>query len=980
MENNSSPMMVPIWAIVIIVIVVVAIVITIFFFLRRQRTRSSSSVQTIHQEKPTKEIKKSESLASFQTLVTQQKQRSMKFEEPCITTTPLPATPKQHQKREEEETTSPRHNQKTDQAASIIDESEYCNFTPEPPQEIKISLPLPPPSTSFFSDKMELDGDHAQDLYDKYLNMSTTNTNTSNKPSEFMSIDFESNSGPSFYTNATANIQQKAATIKTSLYQSLRLQQKGNRTAAQNMFADNDKPKYSGDSYEYQPEKKLIQNSSTITTDSNKTIIDMRVLDLPKKPTLHHLNVTNTDSITIEDESPITPNVHLQEPVRAAKRVIRTASRKTKTRSMMVVDDLDFLPTEDEQEEEATKGNQLFGGTVKEDKRAKHGSIRFASFRGPRNSGEHMTITSGSMRRLVRESILFDDSSMPSMPVASSAAMASTRNTSSRKSGGVSAVDIAGWWDSNNTPKTNNSATTITTEGSDNAVPLFKNVSAGSNSSNTPNQYRASLSTSIFGTLSKSSGAVLSEANKEDQGSISRHGSFRRGTLSRNTLRNLTAGANNVNRSIKGLFDHSANTSSNKIVPDDSQKMELDSEPVQLAVEEKTTINHQEQQQQQQQYNSVRQKSVRNTSRTTRPSLPSTYLPSSESSTKYALSDEECFADDCSRETTSTDQTRALAKLEPVQQQQQKQAATATACATTTTAEPNGEVDTIRRMLQDTWINNMKESGSMFSIASETDSVVTNSTQQSVSTSTSTVSKLLNPRQQNQSLLTKSLLTQQVSQRTSLLASRGRKESIDFVPPQQGPQPSASFSSSTVRTMVPEHTEPVQVRHNAITNNGSNKVQESSFEDRHHNSVLLSSNRFSTTSTAEPSSSARNSSADSSRGHSRKSSGGNSAATALRISSGYSINAKTWNGRANQKRLSRPSVTLDEDVPSTPDSSHLVSPAFQSIGPSGANKRAFFSTMRKGQKHRGGIPWMDDQDQERTPAQIERDRYLEGKF
>lgn len=956
--------MVPIWAIVIIVVVVVAVLIVIFFFLsRRRRTRSSSSVQTIHQEKTNKEIKKSESLASVQTLVTQQKQRSTKLEEPCITTTPLPATPKQLQKREEE-TTSPRHNQKTDQAASILDESEYCNFTPEPPQEIKISLPLPPPSTSFFSDKMELDGDHAQGLYDKYLNMSTNTTST--KPSEFMSIDFESNSDPSFYTNATTNIQQKAATIKTSLYQSLKLQQKGTRTTAQSMFADDDKPKYSGDSYEYQPEKKPIQNSSTITTDSNKTIIDMRVLDLPTKPTLHHLNLTNTDSIAVDDDSPITPDLHLQEPVRAAKRVIRTASRKTKTRSMVVaagVNDLDFLPAKED--EEAEERNTLFGGTVKEDKRANQGSVRFASFRGPRNSGEHMTITSGSMRRLVRESILFDDSSMPSMPLASSAAMASTRDTSSRKSGGVSAVDMASWWD---TPKVNNSATTIvTTEDSDNAVPLFKNVSAGSNSSSTPNQYRASLSTSIFGTLSKSSGAVLSEINKEDQGSMSRHGSFRRGTLSRNTLRNLTAGANNVNRSIKGLFDHSANTSSNKIVPDDSQKMELDSEPVQLAVEEKTTMNQQERQQQQQQYNSVRQKSVRNTSRTTRPSLPSTYIPSSESSTKYALSDEECFAD----ETTSTDQTRALAKLEPVQQPKKQVA----------TAEPNGEVDTIRRMLQDTWISNMKESGSMFSIASETDSVATNSTQQSVSTTTSAASKLLNPRQQNQSLLTKSLLTQQVSHRASLLASKVRKESSDFVP-QQGPQPSASFSSSTVRTMVPEHTEPVQVRHNAIkTNNGSNKVQESSFEDRHHNSVL-NSNRFSTTSTAEPSSSARNSSADSSRGHSRKSSGGNSAATALRISSGYSVNAKTWNGRANQKRLSRPSVTLDEDVPSTPDSSHLVSPAFQSIGPSGANKRAFFSTMRKGQKNRGGIPWMadGDEDQERTPAQIERDRYLEGKF
>lgn len=954
-QDSPTSMAVPIWAIVIIAILVIAIIVILLFFLRRRSTRSYS-VETIHRsedypikdypikDNSIKEMKQSESLGSFQTLVTQQqKQRSMKFDESLITTTPLPAPPLPNIKQQQlEGTTSPlntNNNEKTDKPASIFDESDYSYSTPPEPssQEIKISLPLPPPSSSFFSDKMELNGDHGQDLFNMYLNSKPTT-----EKGEFISIDLDT--GPSFYSSATANIQQKAATMKNSLYQSLR-KQKGNngRTSAQHMFSESQQkaPKNSGDSYGYQPESsektQYIHNSSTITTDSNKTVIDMREFNNTTKQPLKNLttNISPNDTVAIDDESPITPNPNLQEPVRAAKRVIRSASRKTKTRSM-VVNEKDLLPIEDEE----SIDYQGLGGTVKDSKKSKRDSVRFASFRGPRNSGEHMTITSGSMRRLVRESILFDEDSIPSMP-SSSAAMASTRNTNSRKSN-ISAVDIASWWESNsNTPKNSNSATITTNEDSDNSLPLFQNISAGSNSSGAPHQYRASLTTSIFGTLSKSSAAVLNEANHEAGGNATRHNSFRRGTLSRNTLRNITAGATNVNRSIKGLFDNS----SSKVVPDDSQKMELDSEP-----EEKPSS--------QERYSSIRQKSVRNTTQS-RPSIPTTYLPNSESSTKYALSDEDYFPD----QQLSTVDQKLEAQKNPKEEPKKDVSPTPI----------NSEVDTIRRMLQDTWKNNMKESGSMFSISSETESVATNSTQQSGLTqqSASTVGPNKHgSRHQNQSLLTKSLLTQQVVRKASLLART--RQSDDFSP-QQGPEPTASFSSSTARTMVPEaKTEPMSIRQNAI-NHGSNKIQQDTYDNVHLN-------RLSTSPTSP-----RNSSADSSKGHSRKSSGGNSAATALRISSGYAINAKTWNGRANQKRNSRPLVTQfadeNENEPSTPDTAHLVSPLDQSIGRAGVNKRAFFSTMRKGQKSRGSIPWMaEGDDQDKTPAQMERDKYLEGKF
>lgn len=1003
-QQTESTMAFPVWAIVIIAIVAVAVTAAGIFFLKRRRNRSLS-VDTIHKKEDDKDEKKSATtLGSTQTLVTQKKKRNSSMNTP-----PLPSD----KQRQLEEGSPPSHmdnntNVITDKPASF-DESEYNYPPPDPPQEIKISLPLPPPSTSFFSDKMELDGSD-QDLYDMYLS-----TKKKSNGNEFISIDLDSSTAaaasnvPSLYSNAASSIQQKAATIRNSLIQSLRLQSKSNnRASAQTLFSTTNNtgteeslPKRSNESYRYQLPINNI-NDSTITTESAKTVIDTRNAmhafnnSTIAKQALENLNVTHLKSCIVDNESPVTPNTNLQEPVRAAKRVIRSASRKTKSRSVIVNDNdlINITTSEDDQHLSNNSNNE------KDEKRLKQGSIRFASIRGPRNSEEHMTITSGSMRRLVRESVLYDDDSIPFIPVASSAAMASTK-VSSKKSGGISAVDIAGWWENKNDAPKNPDSSTTEANNSNFSLPLFQNISAGSNSSGTPNQYRASLSTSIFGTLSKSNGAVLGETNKEDNSgnhteSVSRHNSFRKGTFSRNTLRNITSNATHgVNRSLKGLFDHSSGAA-NKVVPDDSQKTELDSEPIQIAIEEKTVIDPVQHEEQKQQYNCVRQKSIRVTAMN-RSALPKNYLPTSESSTKYALSDEASFPDEPSQ-ITSFDESSAPIPTdinrntsnnnlsEGNLQNETNEESTKVHVPSNNTN--NGEVDVIRRILQDTWINNVRESGSMFSIASDTDTIATTSTQQSSSTQQSgTVNSKLNPRQQNQALLSKSLLTQQVAKRASLVARTVvNTEEAEFVS-QQGPEPSASFSSSTVRTMVPESShsvsEPVNIRQNAITtNNGSNKIQESSYDAKHSSlssSVLTS--RFSSSPMDNLHSSQRNSSAESSRGHSRKSSGGNSAATALRISSGYSTNAKTWNGRA-QKKFSRPSVTQligdDDNSPSSPD---IASPSeqdqYQSFSRGSVSKRAFFSTMRKGQKNRGSIPWMMEEDEEeRTPAQIERDKYL----
>jgi hypothetical protein len=912
MEQQTT---IPVWAIALIVVLLIVILIVMaIFFMRKRRTRSLS-IDTIRKLDSEVEVANEKKPAA----TLDHSQESSSLTNASLPQVPLPA----------QQVTPQQQNEKTDRPTSVIDESDSIREPPKPSQEIPLALS--PPSASFFSDKMELDDDHSQDFY----NMMYSNSSKGHQGSEFISIDLNT---PSIYSKIINN---------SSLKMSAKLKKIEEQTPVHpsNQFTALEKQ----------------QNIPGLTMAI--TGLDQLHQSTSTKQPFCHIDVTpqksdnNCLSAEDEDESPITPNSHLQEPVRAAKRVIRSASKKTKRRSMVAPE-----PTiEEDAENDETKRSKF--GSI----RSKYGSVRYASVRGPKNgNGEHMTITSGSMRRLVRESILFDDDILPSIPVASSAAMVSTSNGPRKSNADISAVDIAGWWDNSKHLKTIDNSSKADSQSNEAAV---SKADSASSSLNAPNQYRASLNTSVFAfnsTISKASGpsaSLFPDNTKEDSnsGGVSRHNSFRRGTLGRNTLRSITANASHgVNRSLKGLFDYSSSNSlSNKVKPDDSQKMELSSETIMDMAEGKMAIADQ------QNFSTIRQKSIRaSTSNSTRPSLPNAYLPTSESSTKYALSDEDeaiMLSDKLSKKTAIEGVSQPLPKL-PISDDrkaytQMKHPSSITPRHVSESPAPltpvSGDVDNIRRMLQDTWISN---STSTYSMSSETDNITTASTTQPIK---------LNSRQQNQSLLTKSLLAQQVAKRGSLLAQHpdNNQQGGGGFSPQQLPEPSASFSSSTARTMISSNetsqTEPITMRQNAITQHGSNKVQSSSYES-HSTAIMMDS--------------PRNSSAESSRGHSRKSSGGNSAATALRISAGYAINAKTWNG-GRAKRSSRISVAQQSAGAEEDEDAEF----YDTLGSSVNNKRAFFSTMRKGQKTRGHIPWMNEEEEERTPAQIERDRYFENK-
>lgn len=966
----------PVWAIALIVVFSVVILIAIaIFFMKKHRSRSIS-VDTMHKLDSQVDVneKKSMSTGSFQTVVTMQKKQHFNHsqETSSLTNTPLPQIPSLENTRKQVPTdiTPQKQNANDDRSATMIDESGFSCQPPYPPQEIAISLPLPPPSASFFSDKMELDDEHDQDFYDKYLSSKNNQEN-----SGFISIDLNE---PTVYSK----VQKKADAIKSSLRQPLNMPRNSvqqtlsglNSGLVEDTQTSIKRSIESNQSTQFFALQKL-QPISAATIGSTKTFVDtdsfqqktstkqpFSDIDVTLKKRLDNQSLAAED----EDDSPITSDPHFQEPMRAAKSVIRSASKKAKRRSMVAP--------------ERATGEETVNDEIKrlrhDSVRSKHGSVRYASMRGPKKgTGEHMTITSGSMRRLVRESILFDDNTLPYIPEASSAAIVSTNNAQKKTNNAtISAVDIAGWWDSaasSKNPKHVNStnATNSTDSHSNESI-----INYASSEQNTPNQYRASLNTSIFAfntTISKASvpnASFFTDNNKADinNGDMSCHGSFRKGTLGRSTLRSLTANATyGVNRSLKGLFDYSSNSLSNKVVPDDSQKMELDSEPIEDVTKEKMAAVDS------QSCGSVRRKSnLVLTTNNTKPNLHLLYVPNSESSIKYALSDEEegiMLQEQSSKKTAIEDISQPFTRLATAVND--SNSSMQTACPSSITSTPindnpipltpvPGHVDNIRRMLQDTWIAN---STSTYSMASVTDSIATTSTSQSTK---------LNPRQQNQSLLTKSLLTQQVAKRGSLVARyQDNAEGEGFVP-QEGPEPSESFSSSTMVRVDETSTESIAMRQNAITqpsNNISQQQQQSSSYDS-QSTVFMSG-------------SSRRSCAESSRGHSRKSSSGNSTATALRISNGggsgnYAANAKTWNGgRSQQQKRSSKVSTLQ------PPTASEQADFYDTLGPSVMNKRAFSSTTRKVQKTRGHIPWLnnDGEEGERTPAQIERDRYLEKK-
>ncbi|KAI9268872.1 hypothetical protein BDA99DRAFT_596775 [Phascolomyces articulosus] len=334
---------------------------------------------------------------------------------------------------------------------------------------VKINLPLPPPSTSLFSDKMELSSEEAMELFDKYMNI---NKDTS---------DAEK---PSFYSS----VQRKAGTIRSTVRQSLRRQKSTKSSTPLNQL-------FTGDQQQQQPQPQSSTSSSAISTDAHSNMIGRSSSSLPSTPqtpvhaikppsptippvvhqqqqqqqSYYHHNNNNTNTEEEEEEVKISQAIeeaaaaaysdgkNNNASMRAARRVIRTASRKSKTRSMLVNEEdvmKMFTPSSSNAEQQQTPSS----GYHHRDNNNRPAVANFASVRE-----KPMT---GSVRRFVRDSIVTDKSATVS-------AVSATKGSGSASTT-ATAREIAEWWspeDTNKPAKVEANNSTATNNTTNNKIP-----------------------------------------------------------------------------------------------------------------------------------------------------------------------------------------------------------------------------------------------------------------------------------------------------------------------------------------------------------------------------------------------------------------------------------------------------------------------------------------------------------------------------
>ncbi|KAG0168433.1 hypothetical protein DFQ28_004825 [Apophysomyces sp. BC1034] len=397
---------VPIWVIAVIVVPLVALIAgLVYFLLRKKKLRSNAG---------TNHVREQTSLGSFQTLVTTPR---VKEEKQTNLTTPSMGDPLRKDTRENSVSEADVERP----AGSTLSQQFYSTQD--------LSLPLPVSSGSLFADKMELSSDEAIDLFQQYMNAKSAEAADPKNDRGFISIDL---------SGAAANLQQKAATIRGTLRQSIRRQKSTKSTTPVNhLFSAMDPPQASTGSRpaEKSPPPTPPQPSpSPIPDRVSEATTQARPVSKTMVETEARTDLDMQESNLTADEylagSPVKMSADSDEDqgvkdaatsMHAARKAIRTASRKSKTRSMLVSEDV--VQQMFSQEAEASPLPQ-----PKSDESGYFASVRS---RSPRVM-EDITITSGSVRRLVRNSVVADGKA--------------SLSAGSRRGPGLTAQEVAGWW------------------------------------------------------------------------------------------------------------------------------------------------------------------------------------------------------------------------------------------------------------------------------------------------------------------------------------------------------------------------------------------------------------------------------------------------------------------------------------------------------------------------------------------------------
>lgn len=630
--------------------------------------------------------------------------------------------------------------------------------------EIKINLPLPPPNLSFFTDKMELDSIEANDIYNSYLN----------QQQDYVSIDLD-DSKP-FLSSAAATIQQKTATIRSTLRQSMRRKSVTNKSgsiAPLNQFFDNMSNNTSTSSIR-SPTKspaesaRMSRQSSSTSSRFPRSIVGQSTPSLPttilpppsprpdspleyfsrnssKKSLVRHespeneeLNSNKIMIDTIPPESyfslPMSPSTPSPLGLKTITSVPTQAITDTDYSMVDEINKYDMNEVDDDSQHsnQEEKENQEATNTDSplEAASAARKIIRSASRKSRTRS---MIITDEAAHAMFSH---FANGQIPSTPTSNSVSKYATLRGSNKKNFSEVSLDINNW-----------------------TSTKVADTSAASPSSSSPKRTLMSSTLSGSATVSGRKALQSQQSNIDNQGDSSdnllagRNDNTKSATLGKKsgTAAPLN-GSSTSPKSLRNLFSHPSQEDVKQeqiSTKDQSDSIILKSAPssARTSLSIVTTDIHK----------------VENNTLKTTPGSPITVESISPYSSK----------------------NNTLRKM-------------------------GNNVDTIRRMLQSSWSgNNLKESGSNHSLSSSSAGDRNSSYMDSVGSSYRPVASPLgsvNPRLQNQHLVSLSLKAS-----TSQTARTRPSMPIGFMNDETniegggggGPTPTASFSSSTVRTMIP---------------------------------------------------------------------------------------------------------------------------------------------------------------------------------
>ncbi|KAF7725833.1 hypothetical protein EC973_009257 [Apophysomyces ossiformis] len=648
----------PGWAIAIALVLIVVVTLVLTYCILRRRSRRSRAVDAIVE-------KRSSFASSFRTLVASKLKTTDKPSDTNVNTWKC-----------------------SDKAVDVEESSIPSSAATPPLDHISLSLPMPPTTTCLFSDKMELNSEEAQALFDQYVK----------QKDDFVSIDL---SDTPFYSSAAANIQHKAATIKSTLRQSLRRKSKSAATPAHQLFNAPPVPKTKDDN----KNQALSRQSSTASHVRCSPNARNELSPSPVPPVSPSPPVPSPAPTSTRQTSPFHPPPSSSLSMSENKKKANTHGM---TNMQPSISDSYRSPQKhnDTEEDNEPKSEEDEEGTMHAARRV----IRSASRKARSRS---MIVNPESTQCMFQEHET--DIPSPALP---------KPNKNIQRAGTIAARHV--------TDQTN-----------------FDGTIRGSRKPSIPDAWRAPLPTSnlddtvaerhhaphppplpITGsaTMAGKTATAMAAKLQTSEGQYAQ-------TLGRNAMQRPGFAATGSTRGVKSLramFDQGSGNN-------------------QTSSEEKG------------------------------------------SSAKHTVPD--FSARDSQPSVRDTEDVASAEKLSDENR----------------TGRSN--VDTIRRMLQATWnANNLKESGSMTSITSSEMSGHSTLRMMGISPPGS-----INPRLQNQHLVSLSLKARQQAPRRPAMPSGFMTGGGDEL---QGPTPTASFSSSTVRTMIPEDEQP-PIAETKITRDGT---------------------------------------------------------------------------------------------------------------------------------------------------------------